>query len=103
MPSIHAGSPSDSITEEANRSGVLCLTARTTTERPETVRWGQTVAWDDLESIPDHVERMVSGNWRKGAIPELWDGKAAERIVEEIVGLWEARKIGAGQKDAKSA
>ncbi|MBX3265175.1 MAG: UDP-N-acetylglucosamine 2-epimerase (non-hydrolyzing) [Acidobacteria bacterium] len=95
---------SGGITEEATVLGVPCLTARTTTERPETVEVGtNTLLGDDLESIPDHVERMVSGNWRKGAIPELWDGKAAERIVEEIVGLWEARKIGAGQKDAKSA
>lgn len=95
---------SGGITEEATVLGVPCLTARTTTERPETVEVGTNVLLgDDLESIPDHVERMVSGNWRNGAIPELWDGKAAERIVGEIVGLWEARKIGAGQKDAKSA
>lgn len=95
---------SGGITEEATVLGVPCLTARTTTERPETAEVGTNLLLgDDLESIPDHVERMISGNWRKGAIPELWDGKAAERIVAEIVGLWEARRIGSWQKDASSA
>jgi len=95
---------SGGITEEATVLGVPCLTARTTTERPETVEVGtNALLGDDLDSIPVHVERMVSGNWRNGAIPELWDGKAAERIVAEIVGLWEARKIGSRQKDATSA
>lgn len=95
---------SGGITEEATVLGVPCLTARTTTERPETVEVGtNALLGDDLESIPDHVERMVSGNWRRGAIPELWDGKAAKRIVGEILQLWEARRIGSRQKDATSA
>lgn len=94
---------SGGITEEATVLGVPCLTARTTTERPETVEVGTNVLLgDDLNSIPDHVERMVSGRWREGAIPELWDGRAAERIVAEILGLWEARKIGSRRKDALS-
>jgi UDP-N-acetylglucosamine 2-epimerase (non-hydrolysing) len=26
----------------------------------------------------------MAGNWKKGAIPPKWDGKAAERIVEQL-------------------
>jgi UDP-N-acetylglucosamine 2-epimerase (non-hydrolysing) len=31
------------------------------------------------------MEKLFSGEWKKGEIPELWDGKTAERIVEALL------------------
>jgi len=28
--------------------------------------------------------RLMAGQWKKGAIPSLWGGKAAERIVAQL-------------------
>ena len=38
--------------------------------------------------VRDAVKRMISGQWKKGAIPELWDGHAAKRIVDAIEGIF---------------
>ncbi len=61
---------------------VPCLTLRDTTERPETVTLGtnELVGTDPAKLAP-HLERLSAGQWKKGAIPPLWDGGAGERIV----------------------
>ena len=33
-------------------------------------------------------EKLFAGEWKKGDIPELWDGRAADRIIEKILGLY---------------
>ena len=79
---------SGGITEETTVMGVPCITLRDNTERPETC----TVGTNELigtkpEAIKPALDKLFAGEWKKGAIPELWDGHAAERIVEILAGL----------------
>ena len=79
---------SGGITEETTVMGVPCLTLRDSTERPETV----TIGTNELlgtrpKAIGEALGRLFAGNWKKGGIPELWDGKAAGRIVEQLIRL----------------
>jgi UDP-N-acetylglucosamine 2-epimerase (non-hydrolysing) len=77
---------SGGVQEETTALGVPCLTLRENTERPITVEQGTNeVVGLDPERVSDAVRRVLDGSWKKGTIPEGWDGKAAERIVEAIV------------------
>ena len=40
-----------------------------------------------IDSAQKVMEKLFKGNWKKGSIPELWDGKSAERIIQIIVNL----------------
>jgi UDP-N-acetylglucosamine 2-epimerase (non-hydrolysing) len=65
--------------------GVPCITLRDNTERPETI----TIGTNELigtapENIKPTLDKLFNGNWKKGGIPELWDGKAAERIINIV-------------------
>lgn len=74
---------SGGITEETTVMGVPCLTLRDTTERPETVSIGTNeLIGTDPAKLGPALARLMAGKWKKGAIPEKWDGHAAERIVE---------------------
>jgi UDP-N-acetylglucosamine 2-epimerase (non-hydrolysing) len=76
---------SGGIQEETTVLGIPCLTLRDTTERPITVAQGTNeVVGLDPSNILTHCEKILAGDWKKGRIPELWDGKAAERIVDRI-------------------
>ena len=76
---------SGGITEETTVLGVPCLTLRDNTERPETITIGTNeLIGTDPSKLPPALARLMAGQWRKGAIPPLWDGKAAERIVEHL-------------------
>lgn len=73
---------SGGITEETTVMGVPCITLRDNTERPETVSIGTNeLIGTDPSAIPPAMEKLFAGNWKKGGVPPLWDGKAAERIV----------------------
>ncbi|MBX3303387.1 MAG: UDP-N-acetylglucosamine 2-epimerase (non-hydrolyzing) [Nitrospira sp.] len=76
---------SGGITEETTVLGVPCLTLRDNTERPETITIGtnELIGTDPSKLVPA-LARLMAGQWKKGAIPPLWDGKAAERIVERL-------------------
>ncbi len=76
---------SGGITEEATVMGVPCLTLRDTTERPETVTIGTNeLIGTDPARLKPALDRLFAGQWKKGAIPEKWDGRAAERIVAAL-------------------
>ena len=76
---------SGGITEETTVLGVPCLTLRDNTERPETITIGTNeLIGTDPNKLPPALARLMEGKWKKGAIPSLWDGKAAERIVEHL-------------------
>ncbi len=79
---------SGGITEETTVMGVPCITLRDNTERPETC----TVGTNELigtkpEAIKPALDKLFAGEWKKGAIPELWDGHAAERIIKILAEL----------------
>lgn len=74
---------SGGITEETTVMGIPCITLRNSTERPETCTVGTNeLIGTNPSAIVPALRRMVAGEWKKGNIPEFWDGRAAERIVE---------------------
>ncbi|MHB2149582.1 non-hydrolyzing UDP-N-acetylglucosamine 2-epimerase [Calditrichota bacterium LG25] len=76
---------SGGIQEETTFLGIPCITMRENTERPITVEIGTNVlVGTDTQRIVLEAEKILDGNAKKGQIPELWDGHAAERIVKII-------------------
>ena len=74
---------SGGITEETTVLGVPCITLRNNTERPETCTMGTNeLIGTHPSAIPPTLEKLYSGLWKEGHIPALWDGHAAERIVD---------------------
>jgi UDP-N-acetylglucosamine 2-epimerase (non-hydrolysing) len=79
---------SGGITEETTVMGIPCLTLRDNTERPETIILGTNeLVGTDPKNIKPALLKLFSGNWKEGQIPYLWDGKAAERIIEGLLTL----------------
>jgi UDP-N-acetylglucosamine 2-epimerase (non-hydrolysing) len=77
---------SGGIQEETTILGVPCLTLRENTERPITVKEGtNTLVGNHREKILEESFKILDGRGKKGKIPKLWDGKAAERIVNIIL------------------
>jgi UDP-N-acetylglucosamine 2-epimerase (non-hydrolysing) len=73
---------SGGITEETTVLGIPCMTLRENTERPETITIGTNeLLGVDSKAIAPAMSKLFSGEWKKGSIPEKWDGKTAERIV----------------------
>ena len=73
---------SGGITEETTVMGVPCLTLRDNTERPETCTIGTNeLIGTNPAAIKPALDKLFAGEWKQGGIPELWDGHAAERIV----------------------
>lgn len=74
---------SGGITEETTVMGVPCMTLRNSTERPETVSMGTNeLLGTNPDAIAPAMEKLLSGQWKKGSIPPLWDGHTAERIID---------------------
>lgn len=77
---------SGGITEETTVMGVPCMTLRNSTERPETCTVGTNeLLGTDPAAIKPAMQKLFAGQWKKGGIPEKWDGHAAERIVEVLL------------------
>ena len=80
---------SGGIQEEANILKVPCVTLRNNTERPSTIECGGNVlVGNDTEAIVDQVERMSVLDRKRIATPPLWDGRAAERILDVLRGVF---------------
>lgn len=81
---------SGGITEETTVMGIPCMTLRDNTERPETITIGTNeLIGTDPKAIRPAMEKLFSGAWKKGGIPDLWDGKAAERIISKLISLYQ--------------
>ena len=79
---------SGGITEETTVMGVPCITLRDNTERPETCMVGTNeLIGTNPAAVKPALDKLYAGEWKKGEIPELWDGHAAERIVEILANL----------------
>ena len=79
---------SGGITEETTIMRVPCITLRNNTERPETITIGTNeLIGTDPKLVKPTVDKIFKGEWKKGGIPELWDGKTAERIVVHLLKL----------------
>ncbi len=82
---------SGGIQEETTALGVPCITLRENTERPITVEQGtNTVVGSDSVRILAAVADVLSRGGKAGRIPELWDGKASQRI-KSVLFEWLAR------------
>ncbi|WP_187972495.1 non-hydrolyzing UDP-N-acetylglucosamine 2-epimerase [Aquibium microcysteis] len=79
---------SGGITEETTVMGVPCMTLRDSTERPETVSVGTNeILGTDPAALHAALDRLFEHGWKKGGIPEMWDGRTGERIVTALEGL----------------
>lgn len=77
---------SGGVQEETTYLGVPCITLRPNTERPVTITTGTN---ELIEPAPGPLReaalRLLDGNWKSGQVPPLWDGHAAERIVDALL------------------
>ncbi|MBA2611564.1 MAG: UDP-N-acetylglucosamine 2-epimerase (non-hydrolyzing) [Bacteroidetes bacterium] len=76
---------SGGIQEESTFRQKPCLTLRPNTERPITVTEGSnTLLTFDIETVKSYIAKIEDGSYKKGKVPEMWDGKATERILKII-------------------
>jgi UDP-N-acetylglucosamine 2-epimerase (non-hydrolysing) len=81
--------------EETTALAVPCLTMRENTERPITVEQGtNTLVGRDRARIVHLVEEILATGGKRGRTPELWDGRAAERIAAHLA-HWLAERASA--------
>jgi UDP-N-acetylglucosamine 2-epimerase (non-hydrolysing) len=87
---------SGGIQEETTALSVPCLTMRENTERPITVEQGtNTLVGRSLEQTLACIDTVLANGGKRGRIPELWDGRAADRIAMDLaswLGLTDARR-----------
>lgn len=77
---------SGNVAEEATFNGVPCITLNSYTEHIETVKTGTNVlVGEDPQRLAETVSDMVAGKWKQGNIPDRWDGRSAERIVQILL------------------
>ncbi len=74
---------SGNVAEEATFNGIPCITLNNYTEHQETVSVGSNVlVGENADKLRDAVDKMVRGEWKKCALPDRWDGRTAERIIQ---------------------
>ena len=74
---------SGNVAEEATFNHVPCITLNSYTEHIETVKVGTNeLVGEDAQLLGQKVAQMVSGQWKQGELPDRWDGRTAERILQ---------------------
>ena len=74
---------SGNVAEEATFNQVPCITLNSYTEHIETVKQGTNVlVGEDAGRLREELQRMVCGQWKTSSLPDRWDGRTAERIVQ---------------------
>ena len=77
---------SGNVAEEATFNGVPCITLNSYTEHIETVKVGSNVlVGEDAEKLGEAVSQMVRQEWKQSCLPDRWDGRSAERIVQILM------------------
>ncbi len=77
---------SGNVAEEATFNQVPCITLNSYTEHEETVSLGTNVlVGEDAEQLGEALAKMVSGTWKESSLPDRWDGRSAERIVQILM------------------
>ena len=77
---------SGNVAEEATFNSVPCITLNNYTEHQETVTVGSNIlVGEDADKLREAVSQMVKGEWKKCALPDRWDGRTAERIVQILI------------------
>ena len=77
---------SGNIAEETTFLGVPCISINNYAEHPETWKVGTNeLVGDDADALTIAMDKLMSNNWKEGGIPERWDGRTAERIVQILL------------------
>lgn len=77
---------SGNVAEEATFNQVPCITLNSYTEHIETVKVGTNVlVGEDATLLGQATSDMVAGRWKQSAIPDRWDGRSAERILQTLL------------------
>ncbi len=77
---------SGNVAEEATFNQVPCITLNSYTEHIETVKQGTNVlVGEDTNRLREELQRMVTGQWKTSSLPDRWDGRTAERIVQILM------------------
>ncbi|WP_288278403.1 UDP-N-acetyl glucosamine 2-epimerase [uncultured Prevotella sp.] len=77
---------SGNVAEEATFNSVPCITLNSYTEHQETVSVGSNVlVGEDPQRLKEEMQRIEAGQWKKCALPDRWDGRTAERIVQILM------------------
>ena len=78
---------SGNVAEEATFLGIPCITLNTFAEHPETWRTGTNeLVGEDPAALGACMDKLMNGEWKQGTLPERWDGRTAERIVQILLG-----------------
>ena len=77
---------SGNVAEEATFNHVPCITLNSYTEHSETVKLGTNVlVGEDADKLRSALKEMVAGQWKASSLPDRWDGRTAERIVQILM------------------
>lgn len=79
---------SGNVAEEATWNGVPCITLNSYTEHIETVKQGSNVlVGEDSEKLRKALSELTYGEWKRCSLPDRWDGRTAERIVQTLLSM----------------
>lgn len=78
---------SGNVAEEATFLGIPCITLSSYAEHPETWRIGTNeLVNEDAAALAAAIHKLLKGEWKQGQLPDRWDGRTAERIVQILIG-----------------
>lgn len=79
---------SGNVAEEATFLGIPCITLNSYAEHPETVNQGTNeLIGESPEKLAEALQTLHKGEWKSGSLPERWDGRTADRIVQTLLEL----------------
>ena len=77
---------SGNIAEEATFLDVPCITLNTYAEHPETWRIGTNeLVGENSFALSASLDKLLHGEWKHTTLPDRWDGRTAERIVQTLL------------------